>query len=234
MIKSLINYIFPSRCLSCSCLTQDQNGICGNCLKELNFIVKPFCNICGKKFAFEFEPNNEIICGKCIAKKPKYDKHLSLFAFDQYSKKIVHAFKYTDKTASAKLFSNLLAKRYKIDFADIDLIAPVPMHWLKRLYRYYNPPQLLAKELAMNLQKPYFPDLLIKHKWTKSQTGLSKKLRKQNLASSVKFNDNYEVKNTTILIVDDVHTTGETSNLCSKILKKSGARKVLVATIAMT
>lgn len=78
------------------------------------------------------------------------------------------------------------------------------------------------------------PDLLIKSKWTKPQTSLSRKQRKENLVGSLHINKKYDVKNKVILLVDDVRTTGVTSNTCSLILKKAGAKSVKLLTIGLT
>ncbi|NRB11134.1 MAG: ComF family protein [Rickettsiaceae bacterium] len=108
------------------------------------------------------------------------------------------------------------------------------MNRFKRIIRHYNQSQILAAELAKLMQRTMIPDLLIKSKWTKPQTRLSKQQRISNLRGSIKFNKKYNLKDKIVLLVDDVHTTGTTSNICSKILKQNAAKSVKLATIAMT
>jgi len=231
LLSSIINYTLPHRCTLCAELTEDKNGICLSCFQKLNFITSPYCNICGFPFAFATE--GQASCGKCIIKPPKYSLGRSLLVFDQQSRHLVHAFKYHDKTSHAKMFAKLLVARYKSDLTDIDLIAPVPMHRFKRLFRNYNPAQILAKELSLLLDKGMIPDLLIKSKWTKPQTKLTKSQRQKNLSGSLKNNLKYNISGKTILLVDDVYTTGTTSNICSKLLKSAGAKNVKLVTIAL-
>lgn len=232
ILSSVSDFVLPHRCISCSELTDQSDGLCSKCFSKLNFISSPYCKICG--FPFEFDMEGQYECAKCISEPPKYELARSLFKFDPYSKKIIHAFKYNDQTSSAKLFAKLLFARYKDDFKDIDLIVPVPMNRLKRIFRNYNPPQLLGKELTKFFKREQVADLLIKSKWTKPQTRLSRKQRKENLNGSLHINKKYDVKNKVILLVDDVRTTGVTSNTCSSILKKSGAKSVKLLTIGTT
>ena len=132
------------------------------------------------------------------------------------------------------MFAKLLLARYEADIEDIDIIVPVPMHRLKRLLRHYNPAQVLAKEISLLLNKKMIADILIKTKWTKPQTTLSKIARKQNLKNSLTVNKKHNIKGAKILLVDDVRTTGTTSNACSNLLKKAGAKNVKLLTIGAT
>lgn len=228
----IVNYALPHRCMSCSELTEEANGICAHCFKKLNFITSPYCNLCG--FPFEFEITGQNLCGKCVSTPPIYDLGRSLFRFDSQSKKLIYAFKYNDQTSHAKMFAKLLLARYYSEIQDIDFIVSVPMHRIKRLFRNYNPAQILGEEISTLMSKPTIHDLLIKIKWTKTQTSLSKTQREKNLAGSLKINSKYNVKGKKILLVDDVRTTGTTSNNCSAILKKAGASVVKLVTIGAT
>ncbi|MDP5083343.1 MAG: ComF family protein [Rickettsiaceae bacterium] len=232
VLSNVIDYILPYRCASCSELTDGQNGVCSECFQKLNFITLPYCNICG--FPFEFVVEGQFSCAKCIALPPKYNMSRSLFKFDQKSKSLVHAFKYSDQTNNAKMFAKLLLARYQLEIQNIDLVIPVPMHRWKRVFRNYNPAQILALELGKLVAKPMIPDVLIKQKWTISQIGLSKSKRSKNLEGSIKLGNKHSVKGKAILLVDDVKTTGATSNLCSQILKKAGATSVTLVTISLT
>jgi len=127
-----------------------------------------------------------------------------------------------------------LISTYKEDFADIELVVPVPIHRVKRNIRNYNPPQILAENIAKSISAKIISDVLIKTKWTKPQTSLTQAQRKQNLSGSVNINKKYNIKGKIILLVDDVRTTGVTSNTCSAILKNAGAKSVKLLTIGTT
>ncbi len=231
-LSLVINFLFPLRCLSCSEFIAIPNAFCAECWQKFNFIAKPYCNLCGSMLAINIQEVSQ--CGQCLAYPPPFASCRSLIKFDEHSKKIIHAFKYYDKTILAKLFANLLLQRYTDHFSAVDIIAPVPMNKLKRLFRLYNHSHILAKEIAYLMKKPLYPDLLIKTKWTKPQSALSKSERENNLANSLEFNSKYNINNHSILLVDDVLTTGTTIKKCSIMLKNSGASAVHVFTIART
>ena len=174
------------------------------------------------------------MCAGCIAKSPYYDSARSLLKFDIHCKKIIHAFKYSDKTGHAKIFAHALVAQYGLELKNIDFVVPVPMHRLKRILRYYNPAQLLALELSKILNIPMIPDLLIKTKWTKPQSALSRVQRKTNVIGSIKVNPAKICRKKNLLLIDDVKTTGATANYCAKLLKRSGAKYVALVTIATT
>lgn len=218
--------------MSCSSFVIDNNKFCAKCWHCFDFITKPYCEICGTRF--EISSLAGFTCSKCLQKPPTYDKARSLVKFDSYSRKIIHAFKYNDKLEAANTFASMIYDRYSADIASIDLIVPVPMNRFKRLFRMYNQTEVLAKEIAKISGKNLSLDLLIKNRWTKSQTFLSKSARKKNIIGTITFNDKRDIKNKNILLVDDVLTTGTTVRYCSSILKKAGAKMVTVVTIAMT
>jgi len=108
------------------------------------------------------------------------------------------------------------------------------MHRIKRIFRQYNPAQILAQDISDLLKIPMIPDVLIKTKWTKAQTKLTKSERKRNLSGSLVFNTKRMVKGMKVLLVDDVRTTGTTCNSCAKILKRAGVTSVKLVTVSMT
>ena len=116
------------------------------------------------------------------------------------------------------MFAKLIIARYKQEIEEVDLVIPVPMHRIKRIFRQYNPAQILAKDIADLLKIPMVPDVLIKTKWTKPQTKLTKYQREKNLSGSLVFNIKRIVKGMRVLLVDDVKTTGTT---CKHLRKAS-------------
>jgi ComF family protein len=115
-----------------------------------------------------------------------------------------------------------------------DIIVPVPIHFLKRLKRKYNQSELLAQKLGIISGIPYEPRILRKEKQTPQQEGLSRNARLKNIRGSFGINLQYVhlLRDKNVILVDDVLTTGATANECSLNLKKHGAKKVIVLTIA--
>ena len=230
LLQNTINYVFPFRCCLCSVLTDSNDGICASCWPKFNFITQPYCAICCQKFQVNL--GEDALCARCIESKPRIDMMRSLLEFSSEAKDLVHKFKYNDKTNLAKFFAKLIYNRFESDLSDIDVIITVPMHRLKRIFRNYNPPQILAEGLSKYLQKPVVSNLLFKKRITKNQVGLNRVQRAKNLAGSFGLADNFDLRNKTVLLVDDVLTTGATSNECSKLLKKCKVKSIKLVTIA--
>ncbi|MGC0371755.1 MAG: hypothetical protein DGJ47_000455 [Rickettsiaceae bacterium] len=236
MIKRVIDYILPNRCIACLKLSSDNEGICAECFMKLNFISSPYCQKCGSPFEFKIE--HQLVCTKCVINPQKYFLARSLLRFDEESKKIIHNFKYNDATENADIFAKMIIARYAKDFQGVNIIAPVPMNRFKRIFRRYNPAQILAKSLSQRMNVSFIPDLLIKTKWTKAQTNLNKAQREKNLQNSISMNPLYTDKkqNRTlkVLLVDDVRTTGATCDNCVNVLQKAGVQEIRFITIGAT
>lgn len=235
IFSAILNFIIPHTCLSCNIITNsDIRGLCAECVNKLSYITDPYCKICGTGFDISIHENT--ICGKCINNPPQYNLARSIYRFDQNSKNIIHSFKYNDRTILANFFAHLMLNRYKHEIILHDIICPVPMHRLKRIYRQYNQSQILAHELGKISNILNIPDILIKHKHTKSQIKLSKQQREQNIKGSIIFNQKHarQIQGKRVILIDDVHTTGTTSNFCANLLKQNGASAVMLLTVAMT
>jgi ComF family protein len=230
IITFIIDIIYPHQCLSCKDFIAS-SGMCVQCWKKLFFITNPCCSICSEPF--EFDTRNDMICGDCLIERPVFDQALCLIDYNDFSKKLIHKLKFQDNYLVAKFFAPMLKNKIMSCQYDIDYIIPVPMHKYKLLTRKYNHAALLARYITKNLKVKSNSDVLIKKIKTKSQASLSKKARLINIKNSFQVNPAYKDKilGKNILIIDDVYTTGATLNECSKILKKNGANKIIVATI---
>ena len=233
IFSQILNYIYPPRCISCSELMQETGRFCGACWAQLNFITKPYCRICCFEFSFDPGEGNDI-CLKCSTTPPSYNLARSTLRFDENSKKLIHALKYYDSYFIASNFSKIIVNMHKDIMLNVDFVIPVPMHKWKRLFRLYNQSQVLASALAKEANVKMLPDVLMKIKHTKSQTGLSKKQRQENLKGSIAVVKKDVIKGKKVILVDDVMTTGSTVDLCAATLKKAGAKEVVVVCVART
>jgi len=228
MLKNLLNIFFPAKCLSCNELLPEY-GFCVPCFNKITFSSSPCCAICSHPF--EIETNEKALCGVCIKHTPYFDKAFYLFKYDELTKNIIFGFKYYDKTFLAKILAPYLHRLIHQNQAEIDLIIPVPMHPLKIIYRRYNQAALLTKEVGKLLAKKIDLFSLRKAKFTKAQVSLNLKDRRTNIKGSFAV-VNEDIKDKTILLIDDVITTNATINECAKILKKHGAKKVIILSVA--
>ena len=148
---------------------------------------------------------------------------------------ILH-FKNYDCTYMANQFAKWLYRSAEKELTNTDIIIPVPITTLRRITRKYNQSELLAMSISELSHIKYEPRILIKSKSTKSQEGLTRLSRQKNLIGSFSVNSKFAdlLKDKNVALVDDVITTGSTANECAKVLKKYGAKNVIVLTIAHT
>ena len=237
MIKKLaqkfLNTIFPKTCLICNKIISG-GSFCIKDWNRLHFLQKPACDICFQPF--EFKVGDQMVCGKCLQKRPKYFKALAVLNYDETSKTLITKFKYFDQTNLAKYFAELMFKQAKEILSNIDFVAPVPLHKFRIIKRKYNQSALLAKNIGVLSDKKVLVDLLIRTKNNKPQALLSQKARKKNVAGIFTVRKKYseEIRGKSILLIDDVITTGATMESCCKALKQYDISKIYVLTLAKT
>ncbi|MDR3187296.1 MAG: ComF family protein [Holosporaceae bacterium] len=223
------NICFPITCCNCGNFV-DSEGLCSDCWKHIKWISDPKCKICGTPFEIDLDA----ICPNCLRKRPHFDKAIAAFKYDDFSRSMILKFKHWDTTYIAEKLGHWMYGACAKDMADADIIVPVPIHFLKRLKRQYNQSELLGMELQKLSGIPYEPRILKKIKRTDPQEGLSRERRLRNVRGSFGVDENYVplVDGKSVILVDDVLTTGSTANECSRVLKKHNAAKVIVVTVA--
>jgi len=231
MWKNFLNLIFPIKCIICDSY-KSQRDVCSDCWGNISFITKPCCFICG--ISFSYENDEKAICGHCVAKKPAYNKSISILKYDEYSKKIIHKFKYQDNLHLLDYLVSLMNNLGVSIISQADYIVPVPMHKYKLLKRGYNQAALLAMRIAKKNNIKYLPELLIKKKNTLAQADLKKDQRVNNIKNTIVINKKYVnlISEKKILIIDDVITTGATIDECSNIIRKYNPSSILVLSLA--
>lgn len=223
--------LFPSKikCVLCGeDLPQKQDiEICENCMNLINFIdEKHCCWRCG-----ELITGQGHYCLSCMKAKRKFDVARSVAVYEGAVQQLMHSFKFGGKPYLSATLGNLMAEKLVELNWDFDIISPVPVSKSRLKERGYNQALLLANQIATHFEKPVL-EVLEKIKTTKDQVGLNFQERQENLDGSVKVCDKESVVGKKILLVDDVFTTGATSNVCAEQLFKVGATAVYVITFA--
>ena len=234
LLQNAADIIFPPQCLSCRTSIGIGGSLCPDCWEDMSFISDPQCEICG--LPFELEAADGILCGSCIKTPPPYQTARSVLKYDDKSRNLITNFKYGDKIHACDNFAKWMARAGKKTIENSDVITPVPLHRIRLFTRRYNQSALLTNSLKKITGIPAYNELLIRNKHTRPQVGLLPKQRKENVKGVFSLNPKYKhfIEGKSVILVDDVMTTGATIEACSKILKKSGAHKVNVLTIART
>jgi ComF family protein len=173
-------------------------------------------------------------CGRCRRGLTQYDFCRSYGIYDGLLRQVIHRFKYGHRVRLGKRLNLLLHFAWEQwpEFQEADLILPVPLHRRRQWERGFNQSEMLARLLAQDVRKLFQRGLLIRVRNTPSQTGLSRRQRRLNVEGAFEVRKPARVKNKACLLVDDVLTTGATLNETATVLKRWGARKILVLTLA--
>ncbi len=237
IIKKLINLIFPSHCLYCSKIINEDGLFCQECWPKLQFITKPQCPICA--FPYEVDiPNMNPLCAKCIAKKPSFDRTITVYSYNYIIKKIISDLKYRDNSFLIKKISQILLPHLQQQIKKDDILIAVPLHKNKLKQRKFNQTTQICQELIKKLpEKPlFYHDLLFRSKDTKPQVSLKKEERSKNLKKAFIINKKYYplIKDRRVFIFDDVITTGATVESCAKAIKRKEAKEIIIISLAKT
>lgn len=230
LIPIISNIILPPRCGLCGGAVQTNHALCGTCWEQLVIINPPQCGICAEPLPQNIEDGQ--ICAACIATPPNYDQHLTMFDYHSSVRKLITRYKFYNGLYLRPLMLQWMLQKISPLADDIDMVIPVPLHWRRIIKRTYHHTALLAKPIAKDIGAEYAPNLLKRVKHTPPQVGLTRKRRQKNMIGAFKTPKPNLLKNQTILLIDDVMTTGATIESCSKILRKAGADRVIILTLA--
>lgn len=221
------NYV----CLCCSVEVSDELEIplCDDCLKGLLKIDGKVCVKCGEKLL-----GDVMVCDACKGKDYAFDGNTSCFYYAETAGDLIKKFKYSSKKYYAETLAKLMEDKAE-NFGDVDLVTFVPISKKRRRERGFNQAELLATEFSKLIKKET-ESLLIKDDGGKHQAGLGRTDRLTNLNGTIHVDSEKGklIKGKTILIVDDVFTTGTTLSLCASEIKKYKPKQVKTLTFAKT
>lgn len=230
-LAPVIDLVFPPRCPLCGEGITEQTGVCGACWSELVMPGDPACVLCQRPFA-DTAPEG-MTCAPCMADPPRHDGIAAATIYNEPSRRLVLALKHGGRIALAPFMARLLSARLNAVAADW-LIVPVPLHRWRLWRRGFNQAALLARGVAAQREAILAVDALERRKATPSLGGLGRKARARTLSGAITINARWRerLQGAQVVLVDDVLTSGATSNACVSALKRAGASQVKVACFA--
>ncbi len=231
--RGLVDVVTPPLCLSCQTPVGTGAALCLSCWSRLTFIDDPVCAVLGTPFAYD--EGEGAVSPAAMAEPPQWDSARAAVAFDEASSHLVHLFKYQDNAEAGLAMARMMAGAGRRFLMEADVIVPVPLHRKRLWQRRFNQAAFLAQRLADRCGKPWAHDVLLRVEATASQVGLDAVARRKNVrgAFAVAIEKLPAVDCKTVLLVDDVRTTGATANACAGALKKAGAARVLLLSFAL-
>jgi ComF family protein len=237
--QGVFTAVFPSDCRLCGTpLTNiSRLPVCSGCLLAIAPLAGPTCEVCGERVSgFSVLPNQ--ICAACQESRPHFVKAAAYGAYDGELRELIHLLKYEQVEPAAGVLGQMLgAAIHKLGpLADSVLVVPVPLYRSKRRERGFNQAELIARAAMKGegFRCELRADVLERTRPTVSQIGLTRPQRIENLRGAFRVPHLNRVAGRTILLVDDVLTTGTTASECARVLRKAGAEKVWIATVART
>lgn len=202
------------------------NQLCNQCRGRLKMIRPPICPGCGGEIDGVLE-----LCVKCMHEKKRlWEKAFSLFDLSGYGQKLVQLFKYHNRPEMARALGGLINEYLPQEFNQREWLVPVPLHWSRYCSRGYNQSRLTCRIIAGHTGIK-LKNILVRRRRTKQQAKLSREQRKENLTNAFCLKRGVNCENRTILLFDDVLTTGATLTAATKVLLDAGACNVYIITI---
>ena len=242
--ESLFSVLFPSDCRICHAPLTNISAlpVCQPCLEQIKPLDGILCSSCGEKlFSGHVAGDGAPLCGICRRAAPPFRRAVSYGAYAGPLRELVHLLKYHQIKSAAGFLGRLLMQALaSIELPDRLIVVPVPLWKSKRRTRGFNQAEEIARELIKNFHPSrrgaasiqLDTTSLFRRRETASQTGLTRHQRRANVRGAFAVTRPKALQGRTILLVDDVMTTGTTAAECSRVLLRAGAREVFVATVA--
>lgn len=233
VLSVLLEFMFPRRCALCDCalpfknVNKRETHFCDNCLAKIKYIKEPVCFKCGRPVT-----GHTSFCKSCSNRTVFYDGGKSAVSYEQFADSL-YKFKYYGRSEYSMGYSELMEQAAGDWLSSLraDALIPVPLHKKRMNKRGYNQAEELAKELSKKFCIPLRTDVITRQKNTIPQKKLDRKERELNMKKAFIVNQN-DVKLKTVVLIDDIFTTGSTINSMAEELKKHGVTKVFFFTVS--
>jgi ComF family protein len=230
----LLHALLPAPCLGCAQplpATGTTLGLCHSCQEGLRPVPDQTCAVCAR--ALDANLPDGWCCAACRHHPPAFDRLLALWSYEAPLDAVIQGLKFRRLDYLGRHLGEALAARWEEEMAGVDVVVPVPLHWIRRLSRGYNQAERIANALARHIDRPLV-SALGRGRATPPQTSLGRDERLINLRKAFRVRRADEIRERHVLLVDDVATTGATIEAASATLKKAGAAEVTVIVAGRT
>lgn len=221
LLRWVLDFALPPRCGGCGAIVEDVDSFCAECWSKLEFLGAGGCSRCG----LPLKATESEMCAVCLARPPRLDRIRAAVAYDDISRSIAMRLKYGRKVALARTMSRYMQPVVGELPADA-LLVPVPLHRIRLWHRGFNQSAIVARELSRRTGVPLALDALRRIRATPPLKGLNMRQRRRTVAGAFRAGEGAQLHGRTVILIDDVLTTGSTANACARVLKRAGAARV--------
>lgn len=231
-VGQALHLLYPPQCIACGDLVSSDFGLCAACLQDAPFVLDPVCDRCGTPLIGPAVAGDT--CDGCLIHPPVWSRGRAAMRYDGQARSLVLALKHGDRTDLARPLGAWLARAALTLRKPDSVVVPVPLHRWRLFRRRYNQAALLGEALARAWDVPVLPDALIRPQRTASQDHKGREARFANLAGAIAPHPTRgaDMRDRSVLLVDDVMASGATLNVAAKACLAAGARRVDVAVVA--
>ena len=219
--RSVLGFALPARCPSCGVIVDDLHSFCAQCWAKVEFLGDGGCQTCG----LPLQRTEADQCGVCQARPPRIARTRSAVVYDDLTRGLAIRLKYGRKVAIARTMAKYMAPLTGPPDAGA-LLVPVPLHASRLWSRGFNQSMLVARELSRRVGVAVDPFALRRTRRTPPLKGMSLLQRRKAVAGAFRVPDALRVRGRTVVLVDDVLTTGSTAEACARALRRAGAARV--------
>jgi ComF family protein len=224
--RYVLDFALPPRCAGCGCIVADVHSFCTECWTEVEFLGETGCVTCG----LPLQATEAQTCGICLAKPPRIARTRAAVAYDDLSRSLAIRLKYGRKVAIARTMARYMAPL--VAHSPEPILVPVPLHRSRLWQRGFNQSALVARELSRRLKVPADSLALCRSRRTPPLKGMSPLQRRKTVAGAFEVRNKAAVAGKTVILIDDVLTTGSTAEACARTLQRAGAARVELITWA--
>ncbi|MGH1576073.1 ComF family protein [Planktotalea sp.] len=230
--QTLIHAVFPPECLSCRARVASDDGLCGPCWRDTAFISGAVCDACGVPLRGDVQSGDR--CDECLRVARPWSQGRSALLYKDRARALVLGLKHGDRHDIVRPVARWMARASQDILRENMVIAPVPLHWSRMIQRRYNQSGLIAQAMARELNISYCADLLLRTRSTASLDGKSRDERFREVSDAISPNPKRKqrIEGRSVLLVDDVMTSGATLAACTEACINAQASEVCVVTLA--
>jgi ComF family protein len=224
-LARLADLALPPRCPGCGEITGADHRFCASCWGRLRFLGPPWCAKC--HVPFDYDRGEDAVCAQCMEHPPAHDGVRAAVAYGDVARGVALKLKYSGRLACAETMARAMARLMP---EGADLLVPVPLHRWRIWSRGFNQAALVARVLSRASSVPADMELLRRVKATPVLRGLGPRGRAKAVAGAFALvpGAKEKIEGRTVVLVDDVYTSGATGEACARVLKRGGADAVIL------